>query len=88
VIDRLFKTAKFVPHKIYLLIAEAKYEFIFEFKYEKKAVEKRVATIVSEAREQMLGYLAKEELLNRPKMKAWGVVVVGDKVKKCVKVIL
>jgi hypothetical protein len=69
-------------------LAEAKYEFIFEFKYEKKAGAKRIATIVSEARAQMLEYLAKEELLNRPKMKAWVVVVVGDKVKKCVEVFL
>lgn len=64
-------------------IAEAKYEFLFEFKYEKKAGAKRTNTVLSEARTQMLDYLAKEEILQHPKMMAWVVVVVGDEVVEC-----
>ncbi|MFN0204601.1 MAG: AAA family ATPase [Bacteroidia bacterium] len=69
-------------------IAEAQYEFIFEFKYEKKAEEKRVATVLEEAKTQMLGYLAKSEITHHPKMKAWVIVVVGDKVEQCEEVFL
>ncbi len=69
-------------------IAEAKYEFIFEFKYEKRAGEKRVKTVLADAKAQMLGYLAKNELVNHSKMKAWVIVVVGDKVEECEEVIL
>ncbi len=69
-------------------IAEAQYEFIFEFKYLKKAGKKRVATVLEVARAQMLGYLAKEELLHHPKMKAWVIVVAGDKVEECKEVVL
>jgi hypothetical protein len=69
-------------------IAEAKYEFIFEFKYEKKAGEKRTSTVLSEAREQMLGYLALQNIRQHPKMKAWVIVVVGTVVAECVEVIL
>lgn len=67
-------------------IAEAKYEFMFEFKYEKKAGEKRTATVLSQAREQMLGYLALQEITQHPKMKAWVIVVVGTSVEECVEV--
>lgn len=64
-------------------IAESKYEFIFEFKYEKKAGEKRTKTILEKAKAQMEEYLAQNELSNHPKMKGWVVVVVGDKIEEC-----
>jgi hypothetical protein len=69
-------------------IAEAKYEFIFEFKYEKKAGEKRTKTILEKAKAQMEEYLAQNELSNHPKMKGWVVVVVGDKIEECEEVFL
>lgn len=69
-------------------LAEAKYEFIFEFKYEKKAGDIRLDTIAKAAKTQMQGYLAKEELLNHPKMKAYILVVVGDSVAVCEEVFL
>jgi hypothetical protein len=69
-------------------IAEAKYEFIFEFKYAKKAGDVQLETIRSSAETQMKKYLTSQELLNRPKMKAWIVVIVGDTVKACEEVFL
>jgi hypothetical protein len=69
-------------------IAEAKYEFIFEFKYAKKAGDVQLETIRSSAETQMKKYLTSQELLNRPKMKAWIVVIVGDTVKVCEEVFL
>lgn len=64
-------------------IAEAQYEFIFELKYAKKAGDIRIKTMTEAAKTQMQSYLAKEELLNHPKMKAWVVVIVGDAVEAC-----
>jgi len=69
-------------------IAEAKYEFIFEFKYEKKAGDMRIDTITQAAKSQMQTYLQHNELAFRPKMKAWVMVVVGDKVEVCEEVFL
>ena len=69
-------------------IAEAKYEFIFEFKYERKAGETRIETISENAKSQMQKYLSSRELSNRPKMKAWVVVVVGDEIETCQEVFL
>jgi hypothetical protein len=69
-------------------IAEAKYEFIFEFKYERKAGETRIETISENAKSQMQKYLSSRELSNRPKMKGWVVVVVGDEIETCQEVFL
>ena len=69
-------------------IAEAKYEFIFEFKYAKQAGEIRVETIKEEATTQIKKYLTTKELLHHPKMKAWVVVIVGDTVEACHEVFL
>ena len=69
-------------------IAEAKYEFIFEFKYAKQAGEIRIDTIKSEAETQIKKYLTTRELSNHPKMKAWVVVIVGDTVEVCEEVVL
>ena len=62
-------------------LAEAENEFIFEFKYAKKAGEIAIETIYKNAKSQMLAYLASQELLNRPKMKAWVIIVIGDKIE-------
>jgi hypothetical protein len=62
-------------------LAEAENEFIFEFKYAKKAGEIAIDTIYKNAKTQMLAYLASQELLNRPKMKAWVIIVIGDKIE-------
>ena len=69
-------------------IAEAKYEFIFEFKYAKQAGDIRIETIKSEATAQIKTYLTTKELLHHPKMKAWVVVIVGDTVEVCDEVFL
>ena len=69
-------------------IAEAQYEFIFEFKYAKKAGDIQIETITKNAKTQMKTYLMSQELLNHPKMKAWVVVIVGDTVEACEEVFL
>ncbi len=69
-------------------IAEAQYEFIFELKYARKAGEIRIETMKEQAKIQMQSYLASQELLNHPKMKAWVVVIVGDKVEVCEEIFL
>ena len=69
-------------------IAEAKYEFIFEFKYARQAGEIRIETLQEEATTQMKKYLATQEILHHPKMKAWVVVIVGDSVEVCTEVFL
>ena len=69
-------------------IAEALYEFIFEFKYAKQAGEVRIETLKEEATTQMKKYLATEEVTHHPKMKAWVVVVIGDTVEVCHEVFL
>jgi hypothetical protein len=69
-------------------IAVADYEFIFEFKYAKKAGDIQIGTIKDSAKTQMKTYLTSHELLHHPKMKAWVVVIVGDTVEVCEEVFL
>ena len=69
-------------------LAEAQYEFIFELKYARKAGEIRVETMTKAAEMQMKDYLASQELLHHPKMKAWVIVIVGDTVEACEEVFL
>ncbi len=69
-------------------LAEAQYEFIFELKYARKAGEIHIETMTKQAKTQMNQYLASQELLHHPKMKAWVIVIVGDTVEACKEVLL
>ena len=59
------------------------HEFLFEFKYAKKATEDRLGKIDNEAVEQVERYLTHKCVQNHPNLHAWRIVIVGDKLEIC-----
>ena len=55
------------------------FEVAFELKYEKKGGKKLLENIFTHAFEQLKGYLQTPKFSARPNIKAWVVVVIGDK---------
>ena len=58
-------------------------EFLFEFKYARKATDDRLGKIDAEAVKQVEEYLTHKRVQNHPNLHAWRIVIVGDKLEIC-----
>ncbi|MFN0202519.1 MAG: AAA family ATPase [Bacteroidia bacterium] len=58
-------------------------EFLFEFKYAKKATDYRLGKIDQAAIEQVTGYLNHKKITRHPNLHAWRIVIVGDTLEIC-----